>query len=64
MSSNFNVVPASEWTRLWADYKALREAAQAVVDDVCLPMPGDYLYNPIEAVAMDALEALLAVKDE
>ena len=56
---NDNVVPASEWTRLWADYKALREAAHAVVDAELLPPEGDYYYSQREADAMNALAALL-----
>ena len=42
-----------------AKFKALREAAQAVVDEVMMPVEGDYHYREEESAAMDKLKAAL-----
>ena len=58
----FNTVPASEWTRLWADYKALREAASDYIEGKhfpdCKALRVD-LKNPRCTCGHDALAALL-----
>ena len=42
-----------------SDTAALEEAAQAVVDEVMMPVEGDYHYRVEESAAMDKLKAAL-----